>query len=436
PEEHSEAEADADADVETADEAYIQDASPRTRRKRRMRRFIKGEQSIPSTPAPFSASETEPASPYNKFLRRRASMPDTSATNHALSEGETKEQARRRPFARRGHSWVQATTIPPGEELDGMESSAVIGRRHGHARRITVFGGGGMSDGDAMTPRRPFFHSERASTYGAAKWKQVKSTLKMLRQKKEDRFDYFKSAELMAELRAGAPAVLMLASMIQRDEHGNKRIPVLLEQLKLTIKDSQPMPDDDKERHWLFTIQLEYGSGPSRMAWTVTRTIRDIYNLHFRYKFALNNDKYMLGRELGARPKQPKFPYSAFPYLRGARNKDDSSEDEEQPTDREDDIDGHDVITEDAAENGEPHDQDAGEGTAQDGAEGHRQHRRKRSKVNMLGIRRRSTSQADPESMIGAYGQTNDSAEVMRQRYVDKQRRILEKYLSEMVRWR
>lgn len=432
PEEQSDADADADADVETADEANIQEASPRAKRKRRMRRFIKGEQFAPLSPGPLG-HEMESAGTYNRLLRRRASMPDTSITDHVLSEGEGREQARRRPFVRRGYSWVQPTTIPPGEELDGMESSAVIGRRHGHTRRITVFGGGGMSDGDAMTPRRPFFHSERASTYGAAKWKQVKNTLKMLRQKKEDRFDYFKSAELMAELRAGAPAVLMLASMIQRDEHGNKRIPVLLEQLKLSIKDSQPMPDDDKERHWLFTIQLEYGSGPSRMVWTVTRTIRDIYNLHFRYKFALNNDKYMLGRELGARPKQPKFPYSAFPYLRGARNKDDSSDEEEQPTDREGDMEANDAIPEDGGEGAESRDQDHGDEAAHDGSEGPRQHRRKRSMVNMLGIRRRSTGQGDPDSVLGGDG--NDSAEVMRQRYVDKQRRILEKYLSEMVRW-
>ena len=34
----------------------------------------------------------------------------------------------------------------------------------------------------------------------------------------------------------------MFASMIQRDEHGNKRIPVLLEQLRLRIKDSEPLP--------------------------------------------------------------------------------------------------------------------------------------------------------------------------------------------------
>lgn len=413
-EEHS----DADADIEeTADESNIPEQGTSKKKKRKMKRFKKGHTPTPSiTRFP---TELDALGLGSRLLRRRASMPDTSAHDQAMSEGDARDQMRRRPF-RRGHSYAEPMARPPVDDMDDMEDSAVVGRRTGHLRRITVFGGGGVSDGDAMTPRRPFFNSERASNFGAQKWKQVKSTLKLLRQKKEDRFDYYKSAELMAELRAGAPAVLMLASMIQRDEHGNKRIPVLLEQLKLRIKDSAPMPDDDKERHWIFTIELEYGSGPSRMSWIVIRTIRDIYNLHFRYRFALNNDKYMPGRlDLGARPKQPKFPYSAFPYLRRARDKSDSSDDEEQASARGDDT--------------------AGEGTAGEGIadDGQYHPRRKKSRANLWGMRRRSTGFTDPGEGSNAEGGQAALMDMMtrRQRYVEKQRRTLEKYLSEMIRW-
>lgn len=419
-----EGEADADVD-ETADEAQVPEAgaSKKKKKKRRMRRFVKGDGSAPGSPFRFP---NDGEAFGNRFLKRRASMPDPSIHNSGgLSEGEAQHHARRRPFAKRGHSWMNATMTQPEDEGEGEggESSAVVGRRQGHTRRITVFGGGGVSDGDAIIQRRPFFHSERATNYGAQKWKQVKSTLKLLRQKKEDRFDYYKSAELMAELRAGAPAVLMFASMIQRDEHGNKRIPVLLEQLKLKITDSTPVPDDDKERHWNFTINLEYGSGPSRMVWTIVRNIRDIYNLHFRYRFALNNDKYLPGRlGLAARLKQPKFPYSAFPYLRGARDKEDSSEDEEAASGRE-------HIAEEPEE-AAAHAADDAEGTGSDGG-GNRHPRRKKSRVNMLGMRRRSTGFTDGE---GA-NDPNASPEAMRLRYVEKQRRTLEQYLSEMIRW-
>ncbi|POR32612.1 Phospholipase D1 [Tolypocladium paradoxum] len=408
-----EEQSDADADIEeTADEANIPEQGVSEGKKRKARRFKKGHLSTPSSRFP---SDMDSLGTYSRLLRRRASMPDTSGHEHIMSEGDAREQLRGKPV-RRGHSFMDSTSRHPGEDLDDMESSAVVGRRTGHLRRITVFGGGGVSDGDSMTPRRPFFTSERASNFGVQKWKQVKSTLKLLRQKKEDRFDYFKSAELMAELRAGAPAVLMLASMIQRDEHGNKRIPVLLEQLKLTIKDSAPMPDDDKERHWIFTMELEYGSGPSRMGWTVIRTIRDIYNLHFRYKFALSNEKYMPGRlDLGARPKQPKFPYSAFPYLRRARDKSDSSDEEEQASVRGDET--------------------AGEGATD---EGPHQPRRKKSRASLWGMRRRSTGLTDPGEISNAEGgQSTAALDMMlrRQRYVEKQRRTLEKYLSEMIRW-
>ena len=418
---------DADADIETADEATVSgNPSANKKKKRRMRRFAKGHASSPSTASRLAGSvDTEAA--YNRLLRRRASMPDTSAAtagpDHGLSEGEAHSHFRRRPF-RRGHSYVGTTTPSQGDDVADMESSAVIGRRTGHLRRITVFGGGGVSDGDALTPRRPFFNSERASNYGAQKWKQVKSTLKLLRQKKEDRFDYLKSAELMAELRAGAPAALMLASMIQRDEHGNKRIPVLLEQLKLRITDSSPVPDDDKDRHWHFTMELEYGSGPSRMSWTVIRTVRDIYNLHFRYRFALNNEKYMLGRDLSARPKQPKFPYSAFPYLRRARDKGDESDDDEQYETGHEDTAGEPTIPEEAD-------------GALSGGEGRRGPVRKKSMGNLWGMRRRSTGFTDADEMSNTEGPSTPAVDMAtrRQRYVEKQRRILEKYLSEMIRW-
>ncbi|KAH7326189.1 hypothetical protein B0I35DRAFT_405471 [Stachybotrys elegans] len=411
-----EEQSDADADAEeTADEANIPGAeSSKKKKKRRMRRAKKDEEEVPVST--LQALGLGAAS--RKVVRRRASMPDTRH-QRGLSEGDVQDPPPNRHF-RRGSSWMTSSMKPPGEDADEPESSALAGRRHGHVRRISVFGGGGVSDGDAMTPKRPFFGGERGSTFGTNRWEKVKNTLKLLRQKKEDRFDYLKSAELMAELRAGAPAVLMLASMIQRDEHGNKRIPVLLEQLKLRIQDSAPMPDDDSQRHWIFTIELEYGSGPSRMNWTVIRTIRDIYNLHFRYRFAINNEKYLPGRlDLGARLKQPKFPYSAFPYLRRARNKEDESEEEEQPS-----AGGEDTV-------GEP-----GTDNVLSDLEPPHHHARKRSRNNILmGMSRRSTGMTDNAEAMSADGTGAIDAGTRRQRYVDKQRRILEKYLSEMIRW-
>ncbi|ROT35499.1 phospholipase D1 [Sodiomyces alkalinus F11] len=411
---------DADADAEeTADEGAVADPNKvKKKKKRMMRRPRRQLASAPSTPD-IRHTDPDGVMSQGRFgFRRRLSMPDDTEHQHGVSEGEGRDQLMA-PSWMRGASWMgSASRFPRDGSRDTGSPST---RGPGHTRRITVFGGGGVSDGDAMTPRRTFFGGDRATTFGAHKWKQVKNTLKLLRQKKEDRFDFAKSAELMAELRAGAPAALMLASMIQRDEHGNKRIPVLLEQVRLRVRDSAPEPDDDSERHWVFTMDLEYGSGPSRMKWTVIRTVRDIYNLHVRYKFAMSNDKYFHGRaDVGSRPKQPKFPWAAFPYLRGARFKGDSEEDDGASTPGEEAPESH---------RGQ---RAAGDETA-DETDGRPHNPRKKSRLEMFGMRRRSTGFTDP----GEASALENRAEMMqsRRRYVERQRRVLEKYMQDMIRW-
>jgi phospholipase D1/2 len=307
----------------------------------------------------------------------------------------------------------------PGEE--GEEADSPAGLRVGHHfRRLSALGGGGggVSDGDAMSPRRPFFGADRASTFGVQKWRQVKGALKLLRQKKDEQFDFSKSAELMAELFGGAPAVLMLASMIQRDEHGNKRIPVLLEQLRLRITESTPAPDKDSERHWMFTMELEYGSGPSQMKWTIKRTIKDILNLHWKYKLALRNEGFPSKDHGSRRPKQPRFPLSAFPYLRGVRGLDDNDEEEL----------GNEARAEETA--GE---MTAGEATVQEGTDmdDRPPMRKKRSRMPYLGARRKTStlgSNADLSQII-------IDAAAQRRKYVERQQRTLERYLQDMIRW-
>lgn len=431
PESLTEAQYDADADAElTADESALPDSGTGPKKKKRRMRRRKEDKGDPTTPI-RQTHDSEGFGVSRRFLRRRASMPDTSARDRGLSDDELTRDRTRPSLWRRGAPWMDPTMRPPSDDNQELDSSFAMARRRGHTRRTTVLGGGGTSDGDAIAARRPRFGSERASTYGAHKWKQVKNTLKLLRQKKEDRFDYYKSAELMAELRAGAPAVLMLASMIQRDEHGNKRIPVLLEQLKLRVIDSTPEAgDENSNRHWYFTFEMEYGSGPSRMNWTITRSLGDLYNLHFRYKFALSNEKYMPGRlDLGARPKQPKFPYSAFPYMRQARNKKDTGE-ESSESDYQASMSVDDTATPGLAGNTIPEEGTQAMGSDTEGVHGHQ---RKRSRMNLMGMRRRSTGITDPGEMSNAEGNLDPA--VRRQRYIEKQRRVLEKYLSEMIRW-
>ncbi|KAL2264947.1 hypothetical protein VTJ83DRAFT_7457 [Remersonia thermophila] len=418
---HEGSDDDADAE-ETADEvAAGRVRGMQRRRKRRIRRLRMDNLSLsmPATPQLNITTPDTPDGPGRLGFLRRATL--GTLDDHGCSEGEGRDRLAVQRGLRRGTAWMART----GDDGDDADSPGGGGLRVGHHfRKLSTLGGGGggVSDGDAMSPRRPFFGADRASTFGVQKWRQVKGALKMLRQKKDEQFDFSKSAELMAELFGGAPAVLMLASMIQRDEHGNKRIPVLLEQLRLRIVDSAPAPDKDSERHWIFTMELEYGSGPSQMKWTIKRTIRDILNLHWKYKLTLTSNEGFSSKVSDAaakRPKQPRFPLSAFPYLRGARGVEDNEEEEPGNEPRADETAGE--LT-------------AGEVTAHEATDvdDRPPMRRKRSRMPYLGAARRKPSALGSAADLS---QGAADAAAQKRRYVERQQRMLEKYLQDMIRW-
>ncbi|KAH7350814.1 phospholipase-like protein D1 [Rhexocercosporidium sp. MPI-PUGE-AT-0058] len=409
---------DVDADAEeTADEGNGND-NVRAKRKRRFRRPQENtgsSQTAPNTPRTRNMGHTDSPGGSNRngipFLPRRATDGSFEQRGH-LSEGEGRDRLNNQSAWRRGSSWIGGRGLSyggqqPGPDMDGTPGHT---RRPSNFRRMTGLAGG-QSEGEGQTPRRPFLGAERATTFGAQRWRMLKHGLKLLGQKKEEhKIDFLKSAELMAELRAGAPAALMLASMIQRDEHGNKRIPVLLEQLKLHISDSTPGIEDpsETERHLVFRIELEYGSGLNRMKWVIHRSLRDFANLHLRYKLQGSSDKYIqLRSDIDSRPKQPRFPKSTFPYFRGVRGLGESSEDE--------------------AETVPAADETVGEATHSEA-----ERKKKKRRPSLVGNRRKT-------SLIGIDLGSNANDELVAAQqsraFVEKQRRRLEQYLQEMIRW-
>lgn len=156
----------------------------------------------------------------------------------------------------------------------------------GHARRHTIF---------------TLDHSPTID------WKDLRNSLKFNllganKKKKEGPTDhsYLKSAELISELSAGAPAVIILASMFQRDDRNTQKIPILLEQLKLKVSDTS-LSLKDKNRHYL--IELEYGSGPARLRWSVRKEFKDFWSFHSKFKVA-----NFQGNIVGTKLVLPKFP--------------------------------------------------------------------------------------------------------------------------------
>ncbi|MDI1485223.1 MAG: Phospholipase D1 [Ramalina farinacea] len=419
---HQDSDADADdsgTDTGTGNRAKDGQTAPK-RKRQKPRYFDGGSQTAPTTPK-MSAKSGRPSLLSNNtttitptdryrasFLPRRATMTDvTDESRQGVSEDEGRQRIDRGSPWRRGSSWVHS---PRGLNSTGTRKQSQQNgseeRRPSNFRRITGLASGAESTSGTASSAWRIPRGERATTVSAAKWKQLKAGLKMLgqRRKAENTIDHAKSAELLAELTAGAPAALIVASMFQRDDHGNRRIPILLEQLKVRITDSKQIDSKSGDRHVIFRIEMEYGNGLTRMKWVIHRALRDFANLHVRYKVQISTQKYIQLKGDEARTKLPHFPRSTFPYLRGIRGLDSESEEE-----ADDDMDG-------TATSG-------GDGSGPD-----RTGKKKKKKARpALAARRKSSVASQPGE--GA------SSRARREAYPERQRKKLETYLQQMIRY-
>ena len=331
-------------------------------------------------------------------------------SRHGVSEDEGRARMNRESPWRRGSAWVQNSRVTSYRGHKSNQHSADE-RRPSNFRRFTGLGGSTETpDGSPFSPWK-LNRSEGTPSVSAAKWRSLKAGLKMIGQRRraDNTVDHAKSAELLAELTAGVPAALILASMFQRDEHGNKRVPILLEQLKVRITDSRQVDSKSGDRHVIFRVELEYGSGLTRMKWVIHRTLRDFANLHARYKLQVSAQKYIQLRNDDARTRLPHFPRSTFPYLRGIRGLQSDSEEEENN-------DGN-TITPSGGE---------ASGTEKAG-------KKKRARPAMSHMRSKLSSMTI-HGGDGIVGETN-AATGKKETYPERQRKKLELYLQQMIRY-
>ncbi|KNG51706.1 phospholipase d1 [Stemphylium lycopersici] len=447
---------EADADGESSAGEGASRTRPRHRRRKSSRRWFDGEaegtQTAPTTPkqttpgffsrdSPTMTPTMTPTTTRPGFLRRSTmdDIPENERQGYSEDEGRSriaKESAWSRGLhSARGLSYGGLRRHDPNGEEEGQQS-----RPTGNLRSLTTFRN---ANGDTQpSPWR--MRSERTSSLSAQKWKSIKNSLKLLgnRQKVERQIDHAKSAELMAELLAGAPAALFLASMFQRDEHGHKRIPVLLEQLKVTITDTDRPGKKEGDRHTALRIELEYGSGLTRMKWVVYRSVADFANLHLKFKVQEKQDAFRSrpanrAREIkdkvtkdgeeedeekeDPRTKLPRFPRSVLPYLRGLR--------------------GYGILDDE----GEEEEEDVAVGGAASGPEGdasatERPARGKRGKSSFLGRRQSSVSGSQAQGAVGAlavrqgsFAGTVGQPATAKQTHHDRQRKKLEQYLRGLM---
>lgn len=411
-----EVETGTDADEEDSGDATAP-GETRSRKRRKSRRpMFTASESLPTTPrasrftsfmrehrrdhsaAGAAGTSSQPPGPS-----RRGTLSDVSDSgNDRAGVSEDEGRDRIRSAWRRGVEGARGLSYANRKAVDGEAE----GRRPSHLRRITGFG---AHDGSGSNVRQ---RGDRHTSMSAVKWRQLRAGLKLLGQRKTNermKVDHQKSAQLMAELLAGAPAALIFASMFQRDEHEHRKVPVLLEQLKISISESESPTDKKGDRDYIFKVDLEYGNGPARMQWSIYRSVNDFVNLHVKYKAQAATDKVRhLRSEDKSKAKIPRFPKSVIPYARGFRGLFEKVQDEE---DEQEAADVPNVDGEDNAAAGRP-----------------RGHRRRTS--FFMPPRRTSTSEigntsADPDALDAR----------QKQIYAERSRKKLETYLQQMIRW-
>ena len=362
---------------------------------------------------------------YRPFFPRRAASADFHQQREGVSEDEGRDRLNRDNTWRRRSTWLANSRGYSNARGGGGSGQANPDeRRSGNLRRFAGLTAGPSDHPEGLaisSRRRP--RGDRSQSYSAQRWRQIKAGLKLIgqRRKVDNTVDHAKSAELLAELTSGVPAALILASMFQRDEHGSKRIPILLEQLKVRVTDSR-IDSHSGDRHLVFRIELEYGSGMTRMKWIIHRTLRDLANLHLKYKLHFGTQKYIQLRNPEGGHNLPRFPRSAFPYLRGVRGLESDMEEEED-------------------EGGYETGPEATSGNERGGKKKKTSQQQSRRSSMAMSQRRPSTTNPQEGENPSTPGGTTEagggpaSSSTKKETYPEKQRKKLEAYLQKMIRF-
>ncbi|KAK9457704.1 hypothetical protein V1511DRAFT_455910 [Dipodascopsis uninucleata] len=257
------------------------------------------------------------------ILERLRPLRPSEDERHTETETEPESAGEHRPKA----SVPSTPKRPVNHRRSVTASSALDGFRHRiphpkrHTTNSSVYQSNDLDNESGYIGAQGSSSDHQAPM--SARWRDLRTTLRFInftKKKKDEEIkrDRDKSAELIGELAAGTPAAIILASYFKRDERNRRRIPVLLEQLKVRIPDSTRTED---RQHTLFRIELEYGSGPTRMRWVVHRDFRDFVNLHSRLRVIRlqNNISTTAGTHSRLLADLPHFPRHAIPYLRGVR---------------------------------------------------------------------------------------------------------------------
>ncbi|PPQ89645.1 hypothetical protein CVT25_013832 [Psilocybe cyanescens] len=149
---------------------------------------------------------------------------------------------------------------------------------------------------------------DKEPTVGNVKWAKLRSLLPHIVHPQESILPgpsmvTSQAVNITDELITGGLSTLMLRLWIERDERGNRRIPILFHRLRIRVSDSlHPM-----HRHGsVFRIECEYANGAAR--WVIYRELRDFLSLHAHYTVSNVYNRNV--------DKMPEFPTTSLPYFK------------------------------------------------------------------------------------------------------------------------
>lgn len=166
---------------------------------------------------------------------------------------------------------------------------------------------------DKDEPASPDASGSGGPQQAQTRWAQLKKKVRESQKaKREQTKTGAVNLDLAKELQTGILPVFLLKMAVERDEAKRRRIPVLLNHLRLRVTDSvNPMHNT----HAVFRIELEYGDG--LVKWVIYRELRDFINLHAHYRAAALRG--YLGRSIGNSTEGdvglPSFPKMSLPYF-------------------------------------------------------------------------------------------------------------------------
>ncbi|KAL1715411.1 hypothetical protein EV715DRAFT_256257 [Schizophyllum commune] len=213
--------------------------------------------------------------------------------------------------------WFQES---PREEKQGFEFSGADTPSQGPN---TTDGHEGPSTGAPPTPvtapRVPSHlrrvssvpdSSPRTSRAGHAKWKRLRSLIPHVVDKAQPASGQIavapQAVNITDELMTGGLSALMLALWFERNDKGQRRIPILFHRLRIRVSDSIHPLHGHKS---VFRIECEYANGAAR--WVVYRQLRDFISLHGSYQLS-----HIYNRDI---QNLPEFPRTSLPYFKFLR---------------------------------------------------------------------------------------------------------------------